>query len=93
MKAPLMKLWKEHAFEKKVHDIIPTESHFRSMEEFNHPYQFIMKSVNKLWETDQPTINMPSLSFFNYAIMTNWKQQSWLDINIITICIPLKYML
>ena len=29
MKAPLMKLLEEHAFEKKVHDKIPTESQFR----------------------------------------------------------------
>ena len=56
MKAPLMRLWKERAFEKKVHDVIPTESQFRSLQEFYGPIQVVTKSVYKLRETDQPTI-------------------------------------
>ncbi len=56
MKAPLMKLWEERAFEKWVHDRIPTAEQFTTLQKFVEPLGHITKSINKLRETDRPTI-------------------------------------
>ena len=56
MKAPLKKLWEEHAFKKEVHELITNQRHFKTIEELLQPFRIITHSINKLRETNQPTI-------------------------------------
>jgi hypothetical protein len=77
MKAPLMRLWKERAFEKKVHDVIPTESQFRSLQEFYGPIQVVTKSVYKLRETDQPTIQHALAIIYQLCNLEQLAEAKW----------------
>ena len=56
MKAPLKKLWEEHAFKKEVHELIANQRHFKTIEELLQPFRIITHSINKLKETNQITI-------------------------------------
>ena len=56
MKAPLKKLWEEHAFKKEVHELITNQRHFKTIEELLQPFRIITHSINKLRETNQPKI-------------------------------------
>ena len=56
MRLPLRKLWDEHALDKTLHDLIPSDDEFKSMEELALPLKIIMDCLQKLRETEEPTI-------------------------------------
>ena len=53
---PLQTLWDKHEFDRTLHDLIPIDDEFKSMEELVLPLKIITDCIQKLRETDEPTI-------------------------------------
>jgi hypothetical protein len=53
---PLQTLLDKHAFDRTLHDLIPIDDEFKSMEELVLPLKIITDCIKKLMETDEPTI-------------------------------------